>query len=115
MSDVWVSEAACIELLGDEKTQSFINQFGGTSMYIPRKPSKDHSIAQTVGFISMAALCREYGGLNAIITNARNKGTKKTRIIKLIDQGLPSPKIATLAESSIRYVRMIKKEYRKLS
>ena len=110
MAGIWVSEVACVDLLGAEKAQAFINQFGGTCMYVPVKPSKDHIISQAVGIIGMAALCREYAGCVLDVANARQKESKKARIMDLLDQGMAQARIASLVEVSERYVRMVKKE-----
>lgn len=111
MAAVWMSEVMCVELLGAEKAQAFIEQFGGACLYIPHKPARDHRIAQTVGLIGMATLCREYGGLNAEITNARQGKSKKTRIMELLEQGVSAAKVAACMGVSERYVYMVKKNY----
>lgn len=100
----------CIELFGAEKAQTFISRFGGSCMHIPRRPSMEHCISQTVGIIGMAALCREYGGLSVDIANARRNDNQKARIIDLLDQGMTQARIASLVEVSERYVRMVKKD-----
>jgi hypothetical protein len=112
---MWVSEADILKILGPEKSAALIRIYGGRKLYIPAKPAKNHSIAETVGFLGMAALCREFGGFKICIANARSQNSKKAQIMELIDQGLSLSKIAELMEVTMRYVSMVKKEYRQAS
>lgn len=106
---MWLSEHACRKLLGPEKALLFFQEFGGSRLYIPVKPSKTHKIAWLIGFIGMAALCRVYGGDMIFIANAARQGAKKTRILDLIRQGLPLREIAKQTGVTERYVSQIKK------
>lgn len=106
MSDACMSTAICADLLGDKKAEIFIKHFGGTSLYIPRKPIKDHDIAQAIGIIGMTVLCREYGGLYIGIAGRRDD--KRILVRELIEQGLTLSKIAIQAGVSSRHVSYIK-------
>lgn len=111
MADNWLSESHCIYLLGEERAKALLQQFGGNELYIPARLAKDHPIAQAIGLIGMACLCREFGGCRIDLPNASRKEGKKVRIMELIDQGLGSPEIARITGVTARYVRLVKKDY----
>jgi hypothetical protein len=109
MPSVWLSEAKCIELFGEEKARDFLRHFGGSELHVPVRPTKNHPIAQVVRIIGMAVLCREYGGCRIDIPNPPRQEGKKARILELVEQGVSTPEIAKQAGVTTRYVRLIRK------
>lgn len=63
MSSVWVSEADCIGMFGQEDGRKFIDNFCGTTFLIPQKIIAENSVCKVMGMEHMATLCREYGGM----------------------------------------------------
>ena len=108
MAGVWFSEADCLALLGEAKGGEFFQNFGGSEIYIPVRPKKQHPIAQIIGIVGLAALCKNYGGTHLYVSNPTQTVSKKQRIIALLDKGGGTSEIAASVGVTERYVRHIK-------
>jgi len=106
---MWISGITLRSLLGHDRADVFIQNFGGQILHIPVKARKDHKIAKAVGLGAMGILCREYGLLQIEIPSSRKEAPKKQRIIELLNKRISKAEIARNVGVSIRYVRMVNK------
>lgn len=107
MSSVWVSEADCIGMFGQEDGRKFIDNFGGTTFFIPQKVIAENSICKVMGMEHMATLCREYRGCRITVAGTGKATNKKEQILSLFAKGLTNTEIAREVKVSDRYVRLI--------
>ncbi|WP_300551547.1 hypothetical protein [Desulfovibrio sp.] len=104
----WFNHAEGIRILGQEKAAKLFDAFGGCRIYVPQKPKAKHKIAEAVGFIGMAALCKEYGQSYIELAQANKPTTKKEHVLALLEQGGKTQcAIAAEAGVSRRYVTMV--------
>lgn len=82
----WFSHDEGAKIFGPERAAKFFESFGGGILYVPQKPKAKHKIAEAVGFIGMAALCREYGKDFLEIAQTKRL-TKKEHVLQLLAQG----------------------------
>jgi len=107
---MWISEITLRSLLGHDRADAFIQNFGRQRLYIPVKARKSHKIAKAVGLGAMGILCREYGLFHIEIPGFRKEAPKKQRIIELLNNRVSKCEIARKVGVSIRYVRMVDKK-----
>lgn len=110
---MWLSEEEGTRLFGREKALRFIETFGGQQLYIPVKPIAKHKIAECIGIVGMAALCRECGKEWVNVSRKKN-ATKKAVIIDLLAQGVSQRQSAIQADVSRRWVSMIAHDCKEL-
>ena len=98
-----------VSYLGDKLAFALVEEFGGQELPIPKKPSAEHPIAQTLGLHSMAALVQSFGG-ETITVHKRDsiaRQIKHKRVAKLLASGKTQNQVAAQTGYTARHVRNI--------
>lgn len=94
-------------LIGPECAAWLVSQFGGQSIYVPRRQGAGQAIMDAVGPVAFEVLQAEFGGMNVNLPG-KPKQVLKDRIAPMIEQGLSHNEIAQQLGCSWRYVAMVK-------
>jgi hypothetical protein len=111
---MWLSKEECIRIFGSERALQFMETFGGSTLYVPQHPRAKHKIAECVGIIGMATLCKEYSRCYVEVANGGNTPSKKAAIIDFLAKGDSFRQTAQKAGSSVRYVTMVARDSKEL-
>jgi len=112
---MWLSAEECARMLGRERALQFMETFGGDTIYIPQRPKAKHKIAECVGIVGMAVLCKEYSKCYVgVAKSGGNTASKKTAIIELLAGGHSFRQTAKRAGASVRYVTMVAHDSKEL-
>jgi len=96
------------ELIGDAAALRLAEVYGGQdSLYVPKRPRHDHSMANVLGPDAFDTLCWHYGGERIDVPRNANAETTKTRILQMDDGTASRNEIARRLGCTARYVRMV--------
>ncbi|NCC85740.1 MAG: hypothetical protein EOM03_16710 [Clostridia bacterium] len=104
---ITISRVGLEALIGPECAAWLVSQFGGMSVYVPKKKGFGQDIEAAVGAVAFEILQAEYGGLNVNLPG-KPKQVLKDQIAPMIEQGLSHNEIAQQLGCSWRYVAMVK-------
>ena len=94
-------------LIGPECAAWLVSQFGGQSIYIPRRVGAGRAIEAVVGAVAFEVLQAEYGGMN-IMLPGKPRQTLKDRIVPMLEKGMSHNEIATQLGCTFRHVAHVK-------
>lgn len=102
--DLRAVPARLSRIIGLEATLRVVDRFGGTTLYVPLRPSPHYRLAQALDERRFAALCEAFGGRYVDLpTDAYAADTKKEEILSLAGSGLSGRAIAKRVGCSWRY------------
>ena len=107
MGSLWVSFGDLVDVLDKDMANVFCSTRGGLAVYIPKNPEEDMELARLVGFSGLRALSAVYGGETITTSNFRRGKPRKGQIIKMLEQGDSTQKIAMALDVTERYVEHI--------
>lgn len=107
---VTISRIDLEALIGPECAAWLVSQFGGQSIYIPKRAGAGQAIEAVVGAVAFEILRGEYGGLNVSLPGKDKAPTLKAQIIPLIEAGLSHNEIAERLGCSWRHVAGVKQD-----
>ena len=94
-------------LIGPECAAWLVSQFGGQSIYIPKRAGAGRAIEAVVGAVAFEILQAEYGGMNVNLPG-KPRETFKDKIIPMIEAGMSHNEIAAQLGCTFRHVALIK-------
>lgn len=97
------------EMIGTEKTAMLVKMLGGTGLYIPSKPTPEHSLVEWLGAEIAQKVCAEFGGLRVEIPRMveLQRADRNARIAADRVAGLSIRQAALKYEMTERHVRNI--------
>ncbi|NCC04922.1 MAG: hypothetical protein EOM37_12980 [Proteobacteria bacterium] len=104
---VTISRIDLEALIGPEAAAWLVSQFGGQSIYIPKRAGAGRAIEAVVGAVAFEVLQAEYGGLNVNLPG-KPRQTLKDQIIPMIEAGMSHNEIAAKLGCTSRHVAGIK-------
>lgn len=112
MSERWMSLPELAGVIGEDAAEKLCRTFGGMPKYVPHDPKPSHPYARIIGMPALARLSAYAGGWHLSLPNLRRPEDEKPRIIALLEEGWPVPRIAEECVVSERWVRVVKAEQR---
>lgn len=97
-------------IIGTEATLKLAMNFGGTLVYLPKKPKKNSKLSQIVGYENLVKLSKEFGWGDVLIPmgHFRGIGYRRIQVAKMVEQGKSNNDIALVAGIHERTVRRTK-------
>jgi len=90
---------------------NLVEKFGGTRVYIPRRPTKDSAVASVLAPQSFQALCRQRGGDQILIPRAAalRRAIRDQAVLAALRQGKTYREVALAFDMTQRNVYRIAK------
>lgn len=99
------------EIAGEEAAQALVRKKGGTSVYVPIHPKKEHVLAKIVGIKAALKISERFGLETLEISNGRGLSHARridpAEAVALADTGLSCRKIADRLDCTSRNIRKI--------
>jgi hypothetical protein len=98
------------QVIGYSATNRLVDWFGGTDLYVPDAPSRNHLIANIVGYSAMVALCNTYRQSTLAIPfdNQRDISRRNRMIGLMIERGISESEISRVSLLSRAMLRKIR-------
>lgn len=104
---VTISRIDLEALIGPECAAWLVSQFGGQSIYIPKREGAGQAIEAVVGAVAFEVLQAEFGAMNVNLPG-KPRETFKSQIIPMIEAGMSHNEIAAKLGCTSRHVAGIK-------
>ena len=97
-------------VLGYSATAALVDWFGGGNLYVPQTADPGHAICKIIGLQAFARLVKEWGGEEVWLPLGyqREQDRRDRMIAVLLEMGLGSKQVASIAGMSERHVQHIR-------